>query len=121
MGKKVKISTYSSNSNSSSNPLKLTRKEEIISVRVVDIILDSDHPKFIEYGGWNSIGTIFFSSVTHPGLKLTKTSLSNAKPLFSNTKLYPLINEIVSVIALASTTSIGRESTEVSLYYFPSY
>ncbi len=119
MGKKVKISTYSSNSNSSSNPLKLTRKEEIISVRVVDIILDSDHPKFIEYGGWNSIGTIFFSSVTHPGLKLTKTSLSNAKPLFSNTKLYPLINEIVSVIALASTTSIGRESTEVSLYYFP--
>ena len=51
MGKKVKISTYSPNSNSSSNPLKLTRKEEIVSVRVVDIILDSDHPKFIEYGG----------------------------------------------------------------------
>jgi len=119
MGKKVKISTYSPNSNVSSNPLKLTRKEEIVSVRVVDIILDSDHPKFIEYGGWNSIGTIFFSPVKYPGLKLTKTSLSNAKPLLSNTKLYPLINEIVSVIALASTTSIGQDSTEVSLYYFP--
>ena len=119
MGTKVKISTYSPNSNSSSNPLKLTRKEEIVSVRVVDIILDSDHPKFVEYGGWNSIGTIFFSPVKYPGLKLTKSSLSNAKPLLSNTKLYPLINELVSIIALASTPSIGQNSTEVSLYYFP--
>ena len=106
MAKKVRFSNY--NNPTPNNSLKLSGKEEIFSVRVVDIILDSDHPKFTQSGGWNSIGTIFFTPVKYPGLKRNKAVLNNAKPLFSNIKLYPLINEIVSITALASSDSVGN-------------
>jgi hypothetical protein len=35
-------------------------------VRVVDIVLNGDHPRFVEVGEWNGIGTIFYNSVTDP-------------------------------------------------------
>lgn len=118
MAKKVSFSNYS-DINAPRDSKKISGKEEILSVRVTDIILDSSHPKFIQFGGWNSIGTVFFTPVKYPGARRGKQILDNAKPLFSNLKLYPLINEIVSIIALASSDSIGTDSTEVSLYYFP--
>ena len=34
---------------------------KLIPVRVTDIVLDNNHPKFKEYGGWNSIGIIELS------------------------------------------------------------
>ena len=33
----------------------------LVSARVTDIILDENHPLFNEFGGWSSIGTIFYS------------------------------------------------------------
>ena len=118
MAKKVSFSNYS-DINAPRDSKRISGKEEILSVRVTDIILDSSHPKFIQFGGWNSIGTVFFTPVKYPGASRGKQILDNAKPLFSNLKLYPLINEIVSIIALASSDSVGTDSTEVSLYYFP--
>ena len=44
------------NTNSSSSP---STKPLFISVRVVDIILNIDHPKASLHGGVDSIGTIF--------------------------------------------------------------
>ena len=69
----------------------------IPSVRVKDIILDDTHPKFETYGGWNSIGTIFYDSVDFP---FAVETANVALPLYPNLKQYPLINEIVPLLFL---------------------
>jgi len=88
----------------------------IISVRVKDIILDDSHPEFKNYGEWNGIGTIFFDSIDFP---FASTSAATAKPLFSNQKFYPLINELVSIVSLASPSTQGNTNI-ITPYYLPS-
>jgi len=88
----------------------------IISVRVKDIILDDSHPEFKNYGEWNGIGTIFFDSIDFP---FASESAAIAKPLFSNQKFYPLINELVSIVSLASTSTQGNTNI-ITPYYLPS-
>ena len=39
------------------------------SVRVVDIILDINHPRAKELGGYDSIGTIFYGKIYEPNHK----------------------------------------------------
>ena len=46
-------------SNSNSSPAG-GAVSPIISARVTDIILNDEHPSFLELGGYSSIGTIFF-------------------------------------------------------------
>lgn len=89
--------------------------KDILSVRVKDIILDDSHPEFLNYGEWNGVGTIFFDLVDFPfGDEVANT----ARPLYSNNKFYPLINELVSLVFLASTeTQTNTNSTEP--YYLP--
>lgn len=88
---------------------------DIISVRVKDIILDDSHPLFKEYGEWNGIGTIFFDLVNFP---FGEDVVNIARPLFSNNKFYPLINELVSLVFLSSTgTQTNTNITEA--YYLP--
>jgi hypothetical protein len=82
--------------------------------RVQSIILDDTHPLFKGYGEWNSIGTIQFTSVNNPGTSLSNFGL--AKPLFSNIKNYPLINEIVYLLTLPNT-EIGSNPTSTNIYY----
>jgi hypothetical protein len=80
--------------------------------RVVSIVLDdSDYDKFLQYGEWNGLGTIEYSSISNPG-----AGFGTAKPLFPNIKNYPLINEIVYIINLPNT-EIGKSSTSTSAYY----
>jgi hypothetical protein len=98
-----------------------SNKTEVISVRVRDIVLSPNHPKFEEVGGWSGLGTIFFSSISTPGLKSIGSSQGSAKPYFSNSKFYPLRNEIVTIIKatdyIASQNSKNREAQ--IFYYFP--
>jgi len=92
--------------------------ENIIpSVRVKDIILDDTHEEFEEYGGWNGIGTIFYEDVRTPGRE--ENSKNIAIPLYSNSKLYPLINEIVPLIFLYSWDAQSNTSIRQA-YYLPS-
>jgi len=95
---------------SSSNP------PSIISVRVKDIILDDTHPQFENYGEWNGIGTIFYDAVDFP---FASEVANTAQPLFSNQKFYPLINELVSIVFLASTGTQNNTNI-VTAYYLPS-
>ena len=97
------------------SPLQPNSSTEIVSVRVTDIILDDTHPNFKEYGEWNGVGTIFYDSVQSPSAKKT---VNTAQPLFSNNKFYPLINELVSLVFLASTDT--QTNTNItSAYYLP--
>lgn len=101
---------------------KLDRKStistsQIISSRVRDIILDNTHPKFVEFGEWNGIGTIFIESTKNPLLS-DQIPLVPAYPAFPNIKQYPLINEVVPIIYLTDT-DVTKDTTSVSAYYLP--
>jgi len=93
---------------------------EHIAVRVKDIILNIEHPQAIELGGYDSIGTIYFTRLDENiPLEKTWTNITNtARPLFSFLKNYPLINEIVLIQSSydKSIYQIGNTSTN---YYLP--
>ena len=108
------ISTLTKNIGNDSTPPPIKGKE-ILYARVLDIILDDTHPKFKEYGEWNGIGTVFFDSVQFPFAIDTNNI---AIPLFSNHKFYPLINELVPIVFLASWDSQTNTSLTTA-YYLP--
>lgn len=92
----------------------------ITSVRVVDIILNSNHPLYSEYGHESSIGLIFFESVTYPIVKDGNPSSRTALPLLPNISHYPLINELVPVVLLSSKkASNSNDRLSGEFYYLP--
>lgn len=98
----------------------------LIPARVLDIILDNSHPKFKEYGEWNSIGLIFFTTniilpaslnfSTSPSS--TSTTEATALPLYANVKNYPLINELIYLIYLPSNEILENPQQFIP-YYLP--
>jgi hypothetical protein len=84
-----------------------------ISARVMSIILDENHPRFEELGGWNALGIIEYELVEKP---FSGNARPIAKPLLGNNKSLPLINEIVYIIPL-SDTRIGIITSNVTNYY----
>jgi hypothetical protein len=91
-----------------------------IPIRVVDIILDNSHPKFKEYGEWNSIGIIFYEHINLAYSAISTTPLSSlpAYPLFPNIKQYPLINEITYLMFLPGSDIISNPNSSTP-YYLP--
>lgn len=88
----------------------------IVVGRVVDIILDKSHSDYDNYGE-AGIGLIKYQLISDVPENIGNFS-SVAIPLFTNIKTYPLINEIVYMIALP--TIISQEEFGAStLYYFP--
>jgi hypothetical protein len=86
-------------------------------VRVVDIVLNETHPRFVEVGEWNGIGTIFYNSVTDP---TTQNNTGNqARPAFSNIKQFPLINEIVYLFSLPLPNSQEEYDSQGNYYFTP--
>lgn len=100
--------------NSFTNLTAIALKNLITPVRVYSIVLDQTHPRFKELGEWNSLGVIEYTSVTAP--EIITASPSTAKPLFSNIKSYPILNEIVFIIALPNTDL--EDSTGATSYYY---
>jgi len=94
-----------------------TSSNVIISSRVRDIILNDSHPRFDEFGGWNSIGIIFIEPTIQPNRK-EEIVLIPAYPAFPNIKQYPLINELVPIVYLADP-NITENTSAVSAYYLP--
>lgn len=84
--------------------------------RVKDIVLDSTHPEFRNYGEWASIGMVFIEDVTQPLSNTLPQTV--AYPLFPNLKFYPLKNEIIFTVLLPST-NLESNRTDTTLYYFP--
>ena len=56
------------------------------AVRVVDIILDINHPRAEEYGGYDSIGTIFWADIDKGEGEKDKNRAPSAQPLFTHLK-----------------------------------
>ena len=79
--------------------------------RVIDIILNDKYPQIEKYGGYNAIGSIFF---TPQGFKSGGKNV--AKPLFPQSTYYPLKDELVLILQLPDT-SIGLNDSQKSYYY----
>jgi hypothetical protein len=84
-------------------------------VRVLDIVLDENHPKFFDVGEWNGIGTIYFEDVS-----TTEKIPTFAYPLNPQIKYYPLINEIVLLVSIPSKFISTTKFTKPDYYYFSS-
>ena len=92
---------------------------QIITARVVDIILNENHPYFDQVGKENGIGAIYFEVVNSTGTKNnTLNNSSFALPLIPNIKIYPLINEIVTLIK-SPNNQTGKLTSSTSYFYFP--
>lgn len=86
----------------------------IIAGRVISIVLDETHPRFKEFGEWNGLGTIEFDLVATP--TPPNQLYPVAKPLDPSVKSFPLINEIVYILALPNT-NIGEFASTKTNYY----
>ena len=86
----------------------------IITGRVISIVLDETHPRFKEFGEWNGLGTIEFDLVANP--TPPNQLYPVARPLDPSVKNFPLINEIVYILALPNT-NIGEFASTKTNYY----
>ena len=85
-----------------------------LPVRVTDIVLNDKHPKYGNVGEWNGIGTIFFQYMDR-----TVPSKAFAYPLTPQMKNYPLVNEVVFLIAVPSKFVPGTGNYALEYYYLP--
>jgi len=112
---KYGISAINQINNSNKNGIlgKLLSKQanSLRAVRVTSIVLDELHPRFIELGEWNGLGTIEYEDVLTP-----KVTTNTAKPLLGNNKNYPLINEIVYLLSLPNN-NMGDTTASTTSYY----
>lgn len=88
-------------------------KGQIVAARVIDIVLDENHPKYKDVGQWNGIGAIFFELANKSG---TGGARSFALPYDSQQKTYPLVNEIVLLFSLPNQ-QIGANTANQSYFY----
>jgi hypothetical protein len=86
----------------------------IIGGRVISIVLDETHPRFKELGEWNALGVIEFDSINSP--TPPNQFYPTARPLDPAGKTFPLINEIVYMLALPNT-NIGEFTSTKTNYY----
>lgn len=89
-----------------------SKSNTYITGRVSDIILDENHPLFNQFGEWDSIGIVFFDVIDKTNTGTSKI----AKPLFPNTKSFPLINELIVCFQLPVPT-FQTNSFKVEYYY----
>lgn len=88
-------------------------KGQMVAARVIDIVLDENHPKYKDVGQWNGIGAIFYEFVNNSG---TTSNLSYALPYDSQQKTYPLVNEIVLLFSLPNQ-QMGVNTANQSYFY----
>ena len=99
--------------------LKLQKRSKrgFVAARVIDIILDDQHPQFETMGYNDSIGTIYYTVIDQETPLENPNIAPTARPLFSFVKSYPLINELVLLI-----TTYDKEIYDVggqTTYYLP--
>lgn len=88
-------------------------KSQLVAARVLDIVLDENHPQFKNVGEWNGIGAIFYELVNQSG---TNSGTNFALPYDSQIKTYPLVNEIILLFSLPDQNQ-GRNTSSQSYFY----
>jgi len=104
----------SSKDNSFNTFTNLGLNSLIVAGRIISIVLDETHPRFKEFGEWNGLGTIEFDLISTP--TPPNQLYPTARPLDPSIKSFPLINEIVYILALPNT-NIGEFASTKTNYY----
>ena len=107
------INSTKDNGSSNNRRFKRLSQNKLVAARIVDIVLDENHPKFNDVGQWNGIGAIFYEFVNKIG---SSNGISYALPYDSQIKTYPLINEIVLLFSLPSQ-QMGITTSNESYFY----
>ena len=112
------FSNNSSNLSTKIGQIKDDVSNVIILGEVIDVILDEMHPKFKDLGGWSSIGTVEYKNIATNRSTTSDPGSSGlyAKPLFINSKYYPLRHEIITIISAPSQTSENKGDGYISYY-----
>lgn len=84
--------------------------------RVVDVILDSDHPEYQLLGGPNAVGAIKYKPINSGISEESPEDLPVAYPLHSNIKIVPLKNEVV-ILESGPSESLSESNTSSKSYY----
>ena len=107
--------TGGGNGNNQTNTSAIANiSNNFITARVTDIVLNEKHPRYKEVGEWNGIGTIFFQYFDG-----SINQRSFAYPFMPQMKNYPLVNEIVFLIAVPSKFVEGNNTFSLDYYYLP--
>ena len=88
-------------------------QNKLVAARVLDIVLDENHPRFNDVGQWNGMGAIFYEFVNKMG---SSNGVSYALPYDSQSKIFPLINEVVLLFSLPSQ-QMGINTSNESYFY----
>jgi len=93
----------------------------ITVARVTDILINNNSKNFGLLGEWNGLGVIQYETLATslPNNRLENQlpiSVGLARPLESNIKKFPLINELVYII-VAPNTNMGDSPYSVNAYY----
>ncbi len=97
--------------------ISLNTESKLKAVRVIDIILDINHPLASDYGNYDAVGTIFYVDLEGNNPEINPKDASTASPLFSHLKYYPLINEIVLI--LSTNDKNFYNDKQITTYYLP--
>ena len=88
-----------------------------IPVRVIDIILDENHPEFEKYNGYSGIGAIKYAFLDRPVNTQNPANLPIAYPSTVNINTFPLKNEVVLLTQGTSQLASSTKSTSTTEYY----
>lgn len=94
-----------------------SRSTNAIPVRVIDIILDENHPEYDKYNGPSGIGAIKYAFLDRPINTEDPTTLPIAYPATVNFNTFPLKNEIVLLTQGTSQLASSTKSTSTTEYY----
>ena len=91
----------------------------IFGARVISIILDDkSYPQeFKKNGKWSAIGSVLFSKLNESNASKSDLSNNIAKPLFPNSSVIPLKNEVIYIIPLPNN-NIQSDVNDIDYYYF---
>jgi hypothetical protein len=84
--------------------------------RVVDVILDEDHPEYRNQGGGLSINGVFYKPLTKAFEEETPSILPFAYQNSSNIKVVPVVGEIIEVESISTPSPLGNDNKTRKFY-----
>lgn len=97
----------------------ITDRQSSVPARVIDVILDNNHPEFLNYGGPSAMGAIKYRLLTvnnDTSETGTETSDGVAYPLDINIRTVPLKNEVV-ILTKGPDQNIDDGAPTGRMYY----
>jgi len=107
------ITTRGGGANSSPSTTNGTTK---VYGRVVDVVLDEDHPEYTKQGGGLAINGVFYKPLNKNFEEESPSTLPFAYQSNSNIKIVPVVGEIVEVETIDTPSPLGNDNKTRKFY-----